>query len=66
MKKRVIQIISALLCSLTVFSCFAVNTSAATVTYKKGANNVSSAYKGSKFYKNLMQIELTGDNVTDV
>ena len=66
MKRRVIQILSALLCSLTVFSCFAVNTSAAAFTYKKGANDVSSAFKNSKFYKNLTQIELTGDGVTDV
>lgn len=66
MKKRVIQILSALLCSLTVFSCFAVNTSAAAFTYKKGANNVSDSYKGSRFYKNLTQLQLTGDGATDV
>ena len=66
MKRRVIQILSVLLCFVTVFSCFAVNTSAAAFTYKKAANDVSSAYKNSKFYKNLTQIELTGDGVTDV
>ncbi len=66
MKKRVIQILSALLCSLTVVSGFTVSASAETVTYRKGTNDVSSAYKNSKFYKNLTQIELTGDGVTDV
>ena len=66
MKRRVIQILSALLCFVTVFSCFTVNTSAAAFTYKKGANNVSDAYKNSKFYKNLTQIQLTGDGATDV
>ena len=66
MKKRVIQILSALLCSLTVFSCFAVNSSAAAFSYKSAANGVSSAYKNSRFYKNLTQIQLTGDGVTDV
>ena len=66
MKRRVIQILSALLCSLTVISCFAVNSSAANFSYKSAANGVSSAYKNSKFYKNLTQIQLTGDGVTDV
>ena len=66
MKRRVIQILSALLCSLTVFSCFAVNSSAAAFSYKSAANGVSSAYKNSRFYKNLTQIQLTGDGVTDV
>ena len=66
MKRRVIQILSALLCSLTVFSCFAVNSSAAAFSYKSAANGVSSAYKNSRFYKNLTQIQLTGDGATDV
>lgn len=66
MKKRVIRILAAMLCSLTLFSCFTVNTSAAAFSYKSAANGVSSAYKGSRFYKNLTQIQLTGDGVTDV
>ena len=66
MKKRVIRILSALLCSLTVFSCFAINTSAEAFTYRKGANNVSDSYKGSRYYNNLTQIQLTGDGVTDL
>ena len=66
MKKRVIQILSALLCSLMLFSCFALTASAEEFSYRKGANNVSDAYKGSRFYKNLTQIELTGDGVTDL
>ena len=57
---------SALLCSLMLFSCFALSSSAAAFSYKKGANNVSDSYKSSRFYKNLTQIELTGDGATDV
>ena len=56
MNKRVIRILSALLCSLMLFSGFAIYTSAAAFTYKKGANDVSSAYKNSRFYKNLTKI----------
>ena len=66
MKKRLIRILAALLCSLTVFSCFAINTSAEAFTYRKGANNVSDSYKGSRYYNNLTQIQLTGDGVTDL
>ena len=66
MKKRVVRIVSALLCSLMLFSCFAVSSSAEAFSYRSAANGVSSAYKGSRFYKNLTQIELTGDGVTDV
>ena len=66
MKKRVIRILSALLCSLMLFSGFAIYTSAEAFTYRKGANNVSDSYKGSRYYNNLTQIELTGDGVTDL
>ena len=66
MKKRVIQILSALLCSLMLFSCFTFSTSAENFSYRKGANNVSDSYKGSRYYNNLMQIQLTGDGVTDL
>ena len=65
-KTRILQILSAMLCALTVFSCFAVTTSAEAFTYRKGANNVSDSYKGSRYYNNLTQIELTGDGVTDL
>ncbi len=36
------------------------------VTYRTGANSASSAYKGSRFYSNLMKVPLTGDGRTDV
>ena len=65
-KTRMLKILSAMLCALTVFSCLAVMTSAEAITYRKGANDVSSAYKNSKYYNNLMQIQLTGDNITDL
>ena len=66
MKGKIIRILSALLCALTVFSCFAITTSAEAFTYRKGANNVSDSYKGSRYYNNLTQIQLTGDGVTDL
>ncbi len=65
MKKVLIRVMSLSLCLVMVISCFSFLTSAAKVTYKTGANGVSDAYKGSKYYKNLTQIELTGDGVTD-
>lgn len=66
MKKLTVRILSAILCVVIVASCFSVMTSAETVTYRSAANGVSDAYKNSKYYKNLMQVPLTGDGVTDV
>ena len=66
MKKMLIRILSATLCLVTFASCFAFNASAEKVSFVKGAADVSDAYKNSKYYKNLTQIELTGDGVTDV
>lgn len=66
MKKVAVKVLSVLLCLLMVVPCFSILTSAENVTYRKGSNDVSSAYKGSRFYKNLTQIPLTGDGVTDV
>lgn len=66
MKRRMLGVLSILLCLLMIVPLFTVGTSAASFSYKKGANNVSDAYKNSKFYKNLTQIELTGDGVTDL
>ena len=65
MKKIVIKAVSILLCLGVAISCFSVFASAEKITYLKGANDISSAYKDSKYYKNLTQIELTGDGVTD-
>ena len=66
MKKFLARGISLLICLVTVISCFSFVTSAEKVTYRSAANSVSSAYKSSKFYNNLTQIELTGDGRTDV
>lgn len=33
--------------------------------YRAGENEVSEAYKGGKYYKNLMSVSLTGDGATD-
>ena len=65
MKKRIVGILSVLLCAVTVLTCVVIPTSAEKITYATGAAGVSDAYKNSKYYKNLTSIELTGDGVTD-
>ena len=65
MKKRIVGILSLLLCTIMVMSSLVIPTSAEKITYAKGAAGVSDAYKNSKYYKNLTSIELTGDGVTD-
>ena len=66
MKKIFIRVLSAVLCLAVFIPCFSFSTSAEKVSYVTGANGVSDAYKNSRYYKNLTQIELTGDGVTDV
>lgn len=66
MKIKIIKALSVLLCALIIVPCFSISSSAEAFSYRKGANNVSDAYKNSKYYKNLTQIELTGDGVTDL
>ena len=66
MKKKLVRIMAVLLCALMIVPCFSIMTSAEAFTYRSAANGVSSSYKGSKFYNNLTQINLTGDGVTDV
>ena len=66
MKRVLIRAISLAVCIVVVISCVSFSTSAAKVTFKSGNAGVSDAYKNSKYYKNLTQIELTGDGVTDV
>ena len=65
MKKKIIRIVALLICVLMSVPCFSVFVSAEKITYATGAAGVSDAYKNSKYYKNLTQIELTGDGVTD-
>lgn len=66
MKKHLIRIASLTICVVMAISCFSFTSSAAAFSYKSAANSVSSAFKNSKFYNNLTQIELTGDGATDV
>ena len=53
MKRRMLGVLSLLLCLLMIVPLFTVAASAATLSYKKGANSVSDAYKNSKFSKIL-------------
>ena len=66
MRKILIRSISLVLCIIMAISCFSFVTSAEKVTYRAAANGVSDSYKGSRYYNNLTQIELTGDGVTDL
>ncbi len=67
MNKVFIKVLAAVLAVCTLVSCVVFTSSAETyVTYRTGANSASSAYKGSRFYSNLMKVPLTGDGRTDV
>ena len=69
MKKIMIRALSLSLCLLMAvgtISGFSFAASAEKVTYRAAANGVSDSYKGSRYYNNLTQIELTGDGVTDL
>ena len=65
MLKKLIRVFSLMLCVIIVASMFTITASAEKITYAKGANDVSTAYKNSRWYKNITSIELTGDGVTD-
>ena len=65
MMKRTVRIFSVMLCALILLSSFTIHTSAEKITYSTGAAGVSDAYKNSRWYNNLTQIELTGDGATD-
>ena len=65
MKRRIIGVFSVLLCLFILLTSITIPTSAEKITYATGAAGVSDAYKNSRYYKNLTQIELTGDGVTD-
>ncbi len=66
MKKILKRVIAVVICALMVIPCFSVTTSAEAFSYRSAANGASDAYKGSRYYNNLMQIQLTGDGVTDL
>ena len=60
-----------LVCLTALLVTFTFNTQsktahADTVTYRSGANSVSTSYKNGRYYANLMQVPITGDGVTDV
>ncbi len=68
-KKTLTKIPVVLLLVVMLVSCLVITpTLAATeyVTYRKGANSVSDAYKGSKYYTQLTNVALTGDDPTNV
>ena len=65
MKKRIVRCFSVLLCVIILMTSMAIPSSAEKITYATGAAGVSEAYKNSRYYKNLTQVELTGDGVTD-
>jgi len=71
-RKSFAFLLSIFLVCLTAFLVtFTFNTQtktayADTVTYRSGANSVSTSYKNGRYYANLMQVPITGDGVTDV
>ena len=67
MKSIITKVLATLLAVCMLASLAVLPGSAETyVTYRTGANSASSAYKGSRFYSNLMKVPLTGDGRTDV
>ncbi len=70
MKKsyKLLGIATVLITAIILCSIAVIPTSAETqyITYRAGGNDVSSYYKGSKFYKQLTSVPYTGDNATDV
>lgn len=71
MKKQAIRGLSLLLITVLLLSCVsfiaaAEETEQQNFTYVKGANNASDSYMAGKYYKNLVSLPLTGDNVTDL
>ncbi len=64
MKRYIIKTISLLLAATFLISSLCLAVSA--LTFKKGNNDVSDAYKESVYYENLTSLTLTGDGRTDV
>lgn len=64
MKRGFFRVLAALLVATFVISAMTPTISA--LSYVKGTNNVSSSYKSGKFYKQLTQLPLTGNQRADV
>ena len=63
MTKRVVKVISALICVVLIASAMAVLTSAA--DYRKGSNDISASYAASEYYERFKLAPITGDGPTD-
>lgn len=61
---RILAVVMAVVLSATAVS-FAVSADLTPVTYRSGANGISSSYAGSPYYANFQKIMLTGDGRTD-
>ncbi|MBP3370726.1 MAG: CHAP domain-containing protein, partial [Clostridia bacterium] len=70
MRKYILRIISSLCVLLMLVSCVRVSAFASEkqpkITYVKGRNNVSESYRKSKYYTNMTELLLTGDNISDL
>ena len=63
-KKLILKLVSLVLVVLVAASVAIPTVYAA--EYRKAKNDVSSSYKGGRYYDNFTRVQLTGDNVTDV
>ena len=66
MQKKLSRALACILAILMILSTISfMEVSAATVTYRTGANGPASTYKSSKYYTHVTSINLSGDGVTD-
>ncbi len=63
-KNRLVTLIS-ILCIFAMLFSMGVPTTFA-LEYRKGSNDVSSSYRNGRYYQNLQNVELSGDDATDV
>ncbi len=61
---KILALMLAVIISATAMS-FAASADLTAVTYRTGANSISSSYAGSQYYANFQKIMLTGDGRTD-
>lgn len=63
MTKKIIKIVSAIICVAFIASAMAILTSAA--DYRAGNNDISDSYAASEYYKRFKKAPITGDGPTD-
>ena len=63
MTKRIVKVISALICVMLIASALATLTSAA--DYRAGSNDISASYAASEYYERFKLAPITGDGPTD-